>query len=160
MGSVTEMNEASTHVASLQFSLDVEDGWPPVAVECLPFEPCADGSYRLLKSPLFIKDLSVDDRVAVRLMDGECSVELWRHVFRSGRTTIWLLRLQRTGAIEQALDALRHLGCNTVGLDEFGCYSIDVPSDLKMADVDAILSVLNPGQVAVAFSSMRHPEPA
>ena len=143
---------------SLGFVLDVEDGWPPVAVESLPFTTGLIEEYRLTKPPLFVKDLSVDDVIAVTEFDLEGNVVSWRHVVRSKRTTIWMLRLQQTEDIERALSELRTLGCNTVGLDSVGCYSIDVPERLEIEKIDPVLSGLDAECVAVAFPSMRHPE--
>lgn len=150
---------ADKGTVSLGFVLEIEDGWPPVAVESLPF---ATGlvveEYRLTKPPLFVKDLSVDDLIAVNEFDLEGNVVSWRHIVRSQRTTIWLLRLRQTEDIKRALSELRELGCNTVGLDSVGCYSIDVPENLGIEKIDAVLSSIDAERVAIAYPSMRHPE--
>ena len=52
----------------LTFTLEIDDDWPPVAVECLPFERVANG-YRALSVPLFVKDLSVGDVIAPEFND-------------------------------------------------------------------------------------------
>lgn len=52
----------------LKFPLDVEDDWPPVAVEGLPFD-VALGGYVATVPPLFVKDLSVGDVIAVEIGD-------------------------------------------------------------------------------------------
>ena len=150
------MNSVDSSTISLKFPLDVVDGWPPVAVESLPFRLSAEG-YRAMVSPLFVKDLSVDDVISAQLGD-ENLVESWRHLVRSGRTTIWLLRLKLPNRIDLALAELRELGCNSVGLASVGCYSIDVPETVSVDKIDAILSTLDSDAVAVAFPSMRHPE--
>ncbi len=141
---------------SLSFALDVEDDWPPFSVESLPFEVQKDG-FRLIKPPLFVKELSVDD-VIVTNENKEHPLNSWRHIVRSNRTTIWLLRLRETDEIDSVLSDLRKLGCNTVGYDSSGCYSIDVPEKVDIAAVDSILTRLDPKCVATAFPSMRHPE--
>jgi hypothetical protein len=140
----------------LQFPLDVEDEWPPVGSESLPFEQLAKG-YKCLSAPLFVKDISVGDVLDVET-DRDGFVSFWTHLERSNRSTVWLLRLQGDPPIELCLQSLRSLGCNTTGVDSFGCYSIDVPPSLKMSDADQILDELDPELVAIAFPSLRHPD--
>jgi hypothetical protein len=137
--------------------LDVEDGWPPVAVESLPFQVAPDG-YVALVSPLFVRDLSVGDVIDATLDAGGKRVESWHHVVRSGRSTIWLLRLDRSNTIDAVLTRLRGLGCNTVTFEQAGTYSVDVPESVPMKTVDAALAHLDADSVAVAFPAMRHPE--
>jgi len=145
-------------IASLTFSLQAEDGWPPVASESLPFEETSDG-YVTLSPPLFVKDLSVGDVIAAQVSPSG-RVESWRHVRRSARTTIWLLRLRATDQIDITLSALRGIGCNTTRLDSCGSSAIDIPEDVPIWKVDEILARLDADNVAVAFPSMRHAEPA
>ncbi|MCE4554266.1 DUF4265 domain-containing protein [Roseateles cellulosilyticus] len=152
------MNSKSktVNVSNLQFQLDVEDDWPPVGIESLPFRIDVDG-YKLLKPPLFVKGLSVGDVIRPTL-DGGGTVSSWSHQTRSGRTTLWLLRLDEPNNLEQVLEKLLELGCNVVKLPQYGCYSIDVPAEVKIGDIDAVLDELNPEFVACAFPSMRHAE--
>jgi hypothetical protein len=139
---------------SLKFALQVEDDWPPVGSESLPFEEIG-GGYKCLSVPLFVKGLSVLDVVKIE-KDEDGFVRSWRHVYKSGNSTVWLLRLAGTPSIETSLSKLRSLQCNTSGITEFGCYAIDVPAAVAIADVDAVLDGLNSELVAVAFPSMRH----
>ena len=141
---------------SLQFPLDGEDDWPPVGSESLPFDKLSDG-YKLLVAPLFIKNLSVDDIIDV-VEDDNNFVKSWNHIRKSQRTTVWLLRLAEDNQIDVALEELQSLGCNTVGLPQFGCYAADVPEEISMSHVDAVLGKLDSNRVAVAFPSMRHPD--
>lgn len=152
------MNNASNQVLSFTFPLFVEDGWPPVAAESLPFLR-AEGGFRLQAAPLFIKDMSVGDLLNITF-GPENVVESWNHIHRSARSTIWLLRLKETTEISTALEKMRSLGCNTVKVETFGCYSIDVPEEVSILDVDLILDALDTDAVGVAFPSMRHPEQA
>jgi hypothetical protein len=150
------MSNSDGPTVMLKFPLEVEDGWPPVALESLPFV-ASPGGYKARVSPLFVKDLSVDDEIAAKLGD-ENTVEAWTHINRSAHTTIWLLRLKQPNGIDAALAELRNLGCNSVGLDAAGCYAVDVPETISMGAVDSILAALDSDAVAVAFPSMRHPE--
>jgi len=152
------MSSSIGSTVSLAFPLEVEEGWPPVAVEWLPFR-VADEGYVATVPPLFVKDLSVGDVIEVRLEAGD-QVQSWLHVARSGRTTIWLLRMQCSSTIDidLVLAELRALGCNTVGLEEAGAYSVDVPDSVPIETVDFALAKLDSDSVAVAFPSLRHAE--
>jgi hypothetical protein len=149
-------SSAMNDIVSLSFNLDVQDGWPPVAVESLPFRKTGN-CYLALSAPLFVKDLSADDLISVRFSEN-LTVTDWKHISRSGRTTIWLLRLKRPNNIEHVLSQLRELGCSTSGTDTLGSYAIDVPVNVPISHVDSVLGLLDETVVATAFPSMRHPE--
>lgn len=151
-----EMKAKPNDVVSLKFGLEIEDGWPPVAVESLPFR-VTEAGYLALSAPLFVKDMSAGDVISVRLSEND-DVESWEHVCRSQRSTVWLLRLKTPNRIDESLARARAMTCNTAAVDSLGCYNIDVPADVPMADVDAILADLDEDAVAVAFPSLRHRE--
>lgn len=150
------MNQVNRSIVSLGFPLQVEDGWPPVAKEVLPFSKCEDG-YRLEAAPLFVKNLSVGDVISIDCAEGE-SVETWRHVEQSAHTTIWLLRLKHPNGIGEVLAKLRDMGCNSVTQDSLGSYAVDVPDTVSITRVDELLAQLDRDSVGVAFPSMRHSE--
>lgn len=142
---------------SLRFPLDVEDGWPPVAVECLPFTVVA-GGLELQAAPLFVKKLSVGD--VIRVVARKDEVRSWKHRRRSKHSTIWLLETAR-GAKRQVAAVgkrLRALGCVTTTAEQLGVHAVDVPPEASLADVDAVLATLDGEKVAVAFPSLRHPD--
>ena len=141
-------------VISLQFPLDIEDGWPPVGSESLPVEEVPEGQI-VSVPPLFVKGLSVGDVIKVEL-DIDGFVSSWIHVEESGRSVVWVMRLTGEPEIAGALEQMRALGCNTTSLDDYGCHAVDVPADLDMKTIDEILDRLDPDQVAAAFPSMRH----
>lgn len=141
---------------SLRFQLAGNEGWPPVGSESIPFEKLAIG-YECISVPLFVKDLSVEDVISID-QEENGFVSCWTHVQKSSRSTIWLLRLTDSPPIHECLKILRSLQCNTVGLDDFGCYAVDVPAALPIREVDAVLEMLDEELVAVAYPSMRHPE--
>jgi hypothetical protein len=150
------MARESKALISLTFPLSVEDDWPPVSTESLPFTETDDG-FLAQVAPLFVKDLSVGDLLNVTLGPNNI-VQSWTHNQRSSRSTIWLLRLKEGPEIIQILQKLRDLDCNTVTMDTLGCYSIDVPETIAISDVDVVLDTLDKDAVAIAFPSMRHPE--
>lgn len=149
------MNAAHESVVYLSFPLEVEDDWPPVAVEALPFKATPAGLVALVP-PIFVGGLSVGDVIKVELEPDTDRVMTWAHVASSGNTTVWLLRTGPSDTIEPVLDRLRTLGCNTVGLEGVGAFSVDVPESIEMSAVDSILEGLDSDSVAVAFPSLRH----
>jgi hypothetical protein len=138
----------------LNFNLNVEDGWPPVAIESIPFKKVKLG-YKVLGAPLFIKNLSVGDVISAKTI-GRNSVESWVHMHYSKHTTIWLLRLSEPNQINIVLEKLRALGCNTTALANLGCFAVDVPEGISLKIVDSALEALDEDSVAIAFPSMRH----
>lgn len=150
-----EQHQSSKQI-ELAFVLNVEDGWPPVAIEGLPATLVKDG-YRVETPPLFVKGLSVGDVIQV-VRDAGGNVSSWSHLSKSRRTTIWLLRIAKLNSdeIQRVLKELRALKCNTVQLPRFGSYSIDVPEDCAIEDVDACLEKVDQTRVAIAYPSFRH----
>lgn len=155
--SSAKMNSSKQQFETFAFPLEVDDGWPPCAVESLPIQKVPNG-YMVLTPPLFVKELSVNDIIEVRLQTGSQVVESWRHVIRSTHTTIWLLRMHCTTTIDTVLAKLRTIGCTTVALDQFGAYSIDVPEAISISTIDTILEELDGDSVAIAFPALRHPD--
>lgn len=145
------MNDKETE---LLFILDVEDGWPPVSIEGIPCK-VVNGTHQIKAAPLFVKDISVDDIIEV-VFDSFGKVSSWHHVQKSNRSTIWLLRTAGTQNIDVILQELRALDCNTVRLPQYGSYSIDVPAEVEMQEVDFFLAKLDPNSVSVAYPSFRH----
>lgn len=141
---------------SLQFPLEVENEWPPVGSESLAFEK-KQGGYEAMGPPLFVRNLSVGDVIDVST-DEFGFVSKWWHKKKSGRSVAWLLRLSDTAELDHYLEELRMIGCNTAGVDEFGCYAVDIPEDVTIGSVDTILNALEADNVAVAFPSLRHPD--
>ena len=127
-------------------------------MESIPCTRSGSGiGYCVENPPLFIKEISVGDVISVSL-DKNGDVAAWMHISKSRRSTIWLLRKQKTPQIAAVLRSVREMGCNTVQLAEFGCFSIDVPAELSIDKVDACISLLPSADVAVAHPSFRHEE--
>ena len=135
----------------LTFRLEVEDGWPPVAAEGIP---CADGrtGLRITVPPLFIKGLAVEDEIEV-LDESDGQVLSWKTTKTSGHSTIWVLPNKRQ--IEDELEELRALGCNTSVFPGGVVYAIDLPPHLAPSEVDKRFGPLRP-QVALAYPAWRH----
>jgi hypothetical protein len=141
-------------MVELHFVLDINDGWPPVAIEGLLCS-AVEGGFRVEAPPLFIKKLSVGDIISVS-QDSAGNVFSWVHVEKSNRTTIWLLRIAKTDSIDGVLQKLSSLKCQSVQLPQYGCYSIDIPEECSIANVDACLEELDKSCIAIAYPSFRH----
>lgn len=141
---------------SLGFPLNVEDDWPPVSLESLPFSQTAEG-FALQVPPLFVKGLSVGDIIAVE-KDEENRVWNWSHLQKSKHTTVWILRIKAGESIAQWLEELRTLGCRISDFGKYGCYALDVPEHIPIETIDQRLEQLDPEHYATAFPSMRHEE--
>lgn len=141
-------------VINLSFVLDVDDDWPPVSIESIPCKVVDDG-YQVQAAPLFVKNISVDDVIEVNL-DSFGYVDSWNCIKQSENSTIWILRLAEENRIESTLENLRGLGCNTVRLPQYGIYSVDVPGNVGIAEIDKCLAELDPECVAIAYPSFRH----
>lgn len=140
---------------ALPIALEVEDGWPPVAVEHLPVS--REGEYyRVLSPPLWVKNVSVGDLIAVSEW-WEQIAHGWSVVERSRRSTLWLHRCSTPNQIDEVLKRARALGCNTVSSTELGRHSIDVPQETDLESVEAFLHSLPEEEVALAYPSLRHP---
>ncbi len=135
----------------LIFRLEVEDGWPPVAAEGIP---CSEGhaGLRITVPPLFVKGLSVEDEIEV-IDESEGQVLSWRTNKTSGHSTIWVM--PNKCQIEDALEELRSLGCNTSVFPGGVVYAIDLPPHLSPSEVDRRLEPLRP-QVTLVYPAWRH----
>lgn len=139
----------------LGFSVDVVDGWPPVGVEFLRCTKFGEGIVRVDVPPLYIKGISCGDMLRVNLVS-ENQVGAWNHEFRSNHSTIWFLRIGAPDNIPEVLSKLRKLGCHTVELADLGSYSIDVPPECPIREVDECIEGLDSTKVVVAYPSFRH----
>lgn len=140
-------------ITSLNFALEVEDGWPPVATECLQFEKTGL-SHTLLVAPLFIEDLSVGDELQV-VSESEGIVHEWRHLRKSRNSTVWFLRIGEVD-VEPLLKPIQELGCNTTWSSQLGAGSIEVPEGVSVEAIDACLETLEIPSLTLAFPAWRH----
>lgn len=137
----------------LIFNLTVEDGWPPVAAECLVCTQLASG-YRIEVPPFFVGDLSVGDIISVDQDDFGVVIS-WTPVMRSRRSTLWL-KLAIGCRADDVVARLMGLGCNIEELQQFGYFSIDVPESVSIAEIDGILESIMSQNAAIAYPSLRH----
>ena len=137
----------------LTFALEVDDGWPPVAAECLPASISAEGA-RLLVPPLFVKGLAVGDLFNVtQTADGQ--VVAWSLLSESGHSTVWIMSfggLEVDGLLAQA----RELVCSTSVFPTKLVGAIDLPPAVPATVLDGMLAPYSEDKLAVAYPVWRH----
>lgn len=140
-------------MTELMFVLDVEDGWPPVAKECM-VGTSFKGGYRIEVPPLFVKNLSRNDVIAVD-QNEEGEVVTWTHIEKSGHSTVWIMA-HGDHSIIDVIECLKGLKCNVAEFEQYRYFSIDVPAECSAEHLDACLDMLNKDEASVAFPSFRH----
>jgi hypothetical protein len=116
------------------------EGWPPADSEGLWAESLGGHTFRIDNTPWFVLNLAVDDVVTARAGDDgilwATGKERW-----SGRMTIRVLPLEGGGfdARQAVLDAFTLLGVEGEGIEQFGLIALDVPADVDVAAVKALL---------------------
>ncbi len=135
------------------FALDVEDGWPPVAVEHVWCE--RTGSiYQLKNAPFFIK-LALDDKFSGE-PDGVngCIFEFTIEE-SSGHSLVWVI--EKNGLeLEPYKHELLHLGCSVEGFPAFKLHAVDVPASAEHEAINAAMDKLESLGFAMAFPVWRH----
>lgn len=137
----------------LMFLLKIDDGWPPVAKECL-ICTATESNYRVEVPPLFVKDISVGDVIEIE-RDEEGDVSAWSQVKRSKRSTVWIMVTGST-SIEGTIECLISMKCNVERFKEYRYFSIDVPEECSVERLDECLAALDREKVSIAFPSFRH----
>lgn len=140
-------------MTELLFVLDVDDGWPPVAKECLLCTVFESG-YRVDVAPLFIKDLSVGDVISVERNE-EDDVVAWSHVEKSKHSTVWIMA-HGDYSIDDAIECLKNLKCNVEELEQYRYFAVDVPEECTSEELDACLDALDSEKASTVFPSFRH----
>ncbi len=138
----------------LSFALDVDDGWPPVAVEhvwCEKLGPI----YELKNAPFFIHGLAVGDRFTAQpdAVNG-CILE-FTVLEPSGHSLVWVLERGDLRPDEFKAKLLA-LGCSVESLPAFRLHAIDVPGTVEAKAVSGAVDGLESLGFALAFPVWRH----
>ena len=136
------------------FALDIEDGWPPVAVEHVWCEKIGS-TYQLKNSPFFIKGLAFGDKFTAETdAVNECIFE-FTTVDSSGHSLVWVIE-QENLALESYKQELFGLGCSIEGFPAFQLYAIDVPPSVEHEVINVTMDKLDSLGFAMAFPVWRH----
>ena len=140
----------------LRFALDVEEDWPPVAIESVQCAVHGD-IYELLNAPFFIKGLAWGDKFrAVPDSVNGCIFE-FEIVEESGHSLVWVLK-NSDSDFSNGRAALAQLGCRVEALPAFALWSVDVPPLADEASVELVLDELEEDGFAVAVPVWRYDE--
>ena len=129
-----------TKSLKIAFTLDVEDGYPPINVEQLNATEIAPGQFELLNSPFFINEIAYGDVVAVdvnengRLVFKSC---LKQSTFKA--ISIIIMDSKMDVSI---MDLLRGQNC-VIEYGEFGALRMVAVAIPESADYMAIKKVLD-----------------
>ena len=138
----------------VSFALEVENGWPPVAIEHVWCERI-DATYRLLNAPFFIQGLAFGDRfIAEPDAVNGCIFE-FSVAEESGHSLVWVLD-QGELKLNPLKSELLSLGCSVEGFPAFNLHAVDVPSAVKAGAVSKVVSKLEDLGFAMAFPVWRH----
>jgi len=138
----------------VSFALDVEDGWPPVAVEHVWCER-HDDLYKLVNAPFFIQGLAYGDKfTAVPDSVNGCVFE-FTVVEPSGHSLVWVLDTE-THAFGPVKHEVLKLGCRVEGFPVFGLHSIDVPLSVDVTMLNDSVASLEARGFSLAFPVWRH----
>lgn len=138
----------------IAFALEVEDGWPPVAVEHVWCER-RDAAYIMENVPFFISGLASGDvfRAEPDPVNG-CIFE-FEVVQRSGHSVVWVLNNE---GLDFSLPRKRllDLGCRLEGFPQFNLFAIDVPANVAQSEIGAVIDALETAGFALAFPVWNH----
>ena len=138
----------------MSFALDVEDDWPPVAVEHVWCDK--DGSvYELKNSPFFIRGLAFGDRFsAIPDSVNGCIFEFTLEK-SSGHSLVWVVENEGT-QLKLYESELLQLGCSIERFPSIQLYAVDVPSEVEHGAVNEIMDKLEGLGFGLAFPVWRH----
>jgi hypothetical protein len=120
------------------FELEQDDsGFPPETHETLWAIP-TDGGYRLDNVPFFAKGVAYGDVVAGSLIEGD-NIGFSSVVRPSGHSTCRVVLVDDDADVKAARRIFEELGCSTELSHLSGYFAVDVPAEVAMSDVLAIL---------------------
>lgn len=138
----------------LGFRLEIEDDWPPAAVEWIWCEEIGD-RFQIKNVPFFAKGIAFGDLISAQL-DDENLIDAWSMVATSGDSTIWIIRVGASDIVER----LHVLGCGYETMKQWPNYiTLNVPMHL---DMKAVLSVIDAavtdGEIEAVYPALRREE--
>ena len=137
---VTLVSSPQDEELLVYFRFDRSGQWPPVPSEGLRVASLGDGSYRLLETPFFVRNVALDDIVSAQ-DDGSGVLWAGERVTWGGHQT---LRVTPTGGTEpttcgQVLAQCARLGLPGEELEEYNLVALDVPPGVALQPVKDLL---------------------
>lgn len=138
----------------VSFALDVDDGWPPVAVEHVWCE-ISDAVYELKNAPFFIHGLACGDRFTAKPDEVNGCIFEFAIVESSGHSLVWVLESGDL-KLDEFKPELLGLGCSVEGFPAFRLHAIDVPVSIEARSAGEAMDKLEALGFALAFPVWRH----
>ncbi|QQS40652.1 MAG: DUF4265 domain-containing protein [Acidobacteriota bacterium] len=113
-----------------------DDGYPPYSYESLWAEKIRDDTYRIENIPFFVRELCVDDIVAVSDEDGSLYFQEVLEYSRHNTVRVVVIEEERTTHL---ISGFRKLGLAFEGLDNY-LFAIDIDDPEKMAQLANFLA--------------------
>lgn len=138
----------------LSFALEVEDGWPPVAVEHVWCERNGQ-EYELKNAPFFIQGLAFGDKFTAESCSNSGCVFEFTVVEASGHSLVWVLD---TGELKfkEHKAGLLELGCSIECCPSIGLHAVDVPPSIEAEAASESIDRLECLGFPLAFPVWRH----
>lgn len=138
----------------ISFALDVEDAWPPVAVEHVWCEK--NGStYEMKNAPFFVQGLALGDRFSATPDSVNGYIFEFTVEESSGHSLVWIME-QSGLELAPYESELFNLGCRFEGFPSFQLYAVDVPPHVERNAINAFVDKLESIGFALAFPVWRH----
>jgi hypothetical protein len=120
------------------FLFDRIGEWPPVPSEGLRAQPTGSGTYRLLETPFFVRNVALDDVVRAA---GDGSGTLWagERVSWSGHQTLRVNPRSTDPTCAQVLAEFGVLGVRGEELEEYSLIALDVQPGVPLQPVKDLL---------------------
>jgi hypothetical protein len=125
----------------MRFDLDIEDNWPPVAVETLWVEAVENARFRIDSIPFLVRGIAINDIVEGREDSADtpsAPLRFSRRIEPGGHSTIQVIVVA-----DEVTSAVTHevvkAGCRIEGSPWPSLFSIDIP-DGKL--IDAVHNLL------------------
>lgn len=125
----------------MAFDLEVEENWPPVAVETLWVE-CVHGvGFRVDSIPFFVQGIAIDDFVEGRAGgagEPDSLLHFSRKVSWGGHSTIQVI-MDRDEVTSAVKAELAEAGCRTEGSPWHSLFGVDIPESGLISVVHGLL---------------------
>jgi hypothetical protein len=138
----------------VSFALDVEDGWPPVAVQHMWCEK-RGSAYELKSAPFFLHGLAVGDKFTAEPDSVNGCVFEFSVIETSGHSLVWVIERENL-QLEKYKQELFEIGCNLERFAQFKLHSIDVPASANPEAVCIVMDKLEDLGFNLAYPVWRH----
>ncbi len=113
-----------------------EDGYPPVGAESVWGREDEDGNFIIQNIPFFIKEATIDDVISATVEDG---VLQYRAMVRPSANSLLRIVCYPDTDPAKAWAEMEALGCSVEFAATYSLIAVNVPSSVKLTEVEAAL---------------------